>query len=147
MSLVVADEPHLHGTVIELSPLGRWDQGVCNTPSDCSGLAFGVTKSRRGFFLLGSRLYTYVAVLAASALRERGSPACVHMHLAFSRMVRFILSANPFISEESGTVTSCSIWCLNKYWANSLLLYSPPPSVYSTPIRSPLSPVTLAWNY
>ena len=72
--------------------------------------------------------------------------AWAHIHLAFSRMVLFILSANPFISGESGMVTSCSIWCLRKYWANSRLLYSPPPSVFSTPTRSPLSPVTFAWN-
>ena len=31
VSLVVAKESHLHGSVIELSPLGRWDQGIGNT--------------------------------------------------------------------------------------------------------------------
>ena len=31
VSFVVAKEPHLHSSFIELSPLGRWDQGISHT--------------------------------------------------------------------------------------------------------------------
>ena len=79
VSLVVAEEPHLHGTVIELSPLGRWDQGVRNTAKhpQIAQVWLSVVPNLVGAFHRGVG-YTHTSLYLLLLARENAIALRVH---------------------------------------------------------------------
>src|SRR5262249_40901198 len=80
------------------------------------------------FARVGILFFKYVAVFATSAHNSFGIPAECIIDLTHSIRVRLYLSATPFCSGLYGTVVSCRMPCLSKYFRMSSLMYSPPPS-------------------